>query len=107
MVLRKLTECELQVMKIIWEKEREMNLQEILKEVNLKYGKDWKPQTVSTFLARLVRKGYLNMYRSGRTFLYTPIVEENVCFHNYVLHSAIIWCDGDKQQYIKKIQIQV
>ena len=89
MALKRLTECELQVMKVIWRNEGEMNLQEILKEVTLKYGKDWRPQTVSTFLARLVKKGYLNVYRSGRTFLYTPIVEENVCFQNYVLLSLI------------------
>lgn len=71
-----LTECEQLVMKVIWGSEVELTLPDIVKNVNETYGKDWKPQTVSTFLARLVRKNFLNSYRSGRTFFYQPLVSE-------------------------------
>lgn len=47
---------------------------EIMQRVNDKYHKQWKPQTVSTFLAHLVQKGYLRHYRQGRTFLYQILV---------------------------------
>ena len=51
--------CERLVMKAIWDTPEEMALQEIMDKVNEENGKSWKPQTVSTFLARLVRKGFL------------------------------------------------
>ena len=54
--------------------EEELSLMEIMQRVNDKYHKDWKPQTVSTFLARLVRKGYLRHYRQGRVFFYQILV---------------------------------
>lgn len=71
-----LTECEQLVMKVIWESEEELTLPDIVKGVNERFGKSWKPQTVSTFLARLVRKNFLTSYRSGRTFFYQPLVSE-------------------------------
>lgn len=73
-MLEKLTECEQQVMKVIWDSGTELSLMEIVRSVNDKYHKEWKPQTVSTFLARLVRKGYLRHYRQGRVFFYQILI---------------------------------
>lgn len=36
---------------------------------------NWKPQTVKTLLARLVKKGVLAYESEGRRFHYTPVVE--------------------------------
>ena len=55
MTLASLTDCEQLVMKTVWDAEEELSLMEIMQRVNDRYHKDWKPQTVSTFLARLVR----------------------------------------------------
>lgn len=74
----RLTECEQLVMKVIWDAEDELSLMEVLDRVNAKFDKDWKPQTVSTFLARLVKKEYLRHYRDGRQFFYrieVPLAE--------------------------------
>ncbi len=73
-VFLKLTECEELVIKTIWDAGEELNLMEIMSRVNNKYHKTWKPQTVSTFLARMVRKGYLRHYRQGRVFFYQILV---------------------------------
>ena len=70
----KLTTCEELVMKIIWDASEELSLMEIMQRANKKYHKEWKSQTVSTFLARLVRKGYLRHYRQGRVFFYQILV---------------------------------
>ena len=72
--MERLTECEELVMKIVWDAGEELSLMEIMQRVNDKFRKDWKPQTVSTFLARLVRKGYLKHYRQGRVFFYQILV---------------------------------
>ena len=71
-----LTKSEEVVMKCIWNSEVELALSDVTANVNNDFGKDWKPQTVSTFLARLVRKEYLSFYRKGRYFFYQPLVKE-------------------------------
>lgn len=70
----KLSECEEQVMIVIWNSKEAPDLQMALKDVNVRFEHEWKPQTVSTFLARLVKKGYLSMERRGRYCYYTPTV---------------------------------
>ena len=74
MTLENLTDCEQLVMKTVWDSEEELSLMEIMQRVNDKYHKEWKPQTGSTFLARLVRKGYLRHYRQGRVFFYQILI---------------------------------
>ena len=46
--------CEKLVMKVIWDSTEELALQEVMDGVNHENGKNWKPQTVSTFLSRLI-----------------------------------------------------
>ncbi len=72
--MEKLTACEELVMKTVWDAGEELSLMEIMQRVNDKYHKEWKPQTVSTFLARLVRKGYLRHCRQGRVFFYQILI---------------------------------
>ena len=72
--MKPLTKCEAQVMEIILSTGEHYCMQEILEIINTKYKKDWKAQTVSTFLARLVKKSYLTMKREGRTFFYYPTI---------------------------------
>ena len=76
MLDKKLTPIEEKVMMIIWDSDEKPHLSEIVKEINERYGKDWRPQTISTYLAHLVRKNYLTMRRSGKVFLYHPEVTE-------------------------------
>ena len=63
MKFTKITEMEQLVMKCIWTSDEDMSLPNVMGIANGKYKKDWKPQTVSTYLSHLVKKGYLNFYR--------------------------------------------
>lgn len=71
-----LSKCEEQVLSVIWSAEEKLALNEIRDRVNTRYGHEWKPQTVSTFLVRMVKKGILNAERSGRYILYTPNISQ-------------------------------
>ena len=71
-----LTNCETLVMNTVWDAERDLDLTDITQRVNEAYNKKWRPQTVSTFLARLVKKGYLRHYRQGRAFYYQILVSQ-------------------------------
>ena len=74
--MEELTTAESMVMKTIWDHPHEMALQEIMKLTNETYGKDWKSQTVSTYIAKLVKKGFLRMNQSGRNATYEIIIPE-------------------------------
>lgn len=72
--LYRMSECEEKVMMVIWTVKEEQSLCEIVKEVNLRFQKEWRPQTVSTFLKRLVEKEYLTTERRGQYTYYYPTV---------------------------------
>lgn len=71
-----LTNIEMLMMKCIWDSEEELSLSPLVEMVNKRYHKDWRPQTISTYLAHLVKKDYLTMRRFGKVFLYQPKVSQ-------------------------------
>ena len=98
-----MTDCELLVMKCIWDTPEELTLPDIVTLVNEKFKKDWKPQTVSTFLARLVRKGFLEMYRKGRLFLYHPKVSEKDYRGNVIKECVSFWSNDDAGLFLSAL----
>lgn len=96
MYKKDITDSEMLVLKVIWDSGRDdLTLPEVVEAVNAKFGRNWKPQTVSTFLKKLVQKNFLEMYRIGRLFCYRPLVLEpdykRIVFRNYLN----FWNDGD------------
>lgn len=89
-----LTECEVFVMKAIWASDEAMSIQEITAKINQTFHKDWKVQTVSTFLSRAVKKGYLEMQRSGRTFYYYPMVTQEEYGKREIVKCVENWSGG-------------
>lgn len=98
-----LTDCELLVMKVIWESEERLSLIQIMDQVNGKYHKTWKSQTVSTFLGRIVRRGFLAMERKGRQFFYTPLVSEEEYGKQEILHCLEFWCTGRADVFVANL----
>ena len=78
MKIEKLTESEELVMRAIWDNRKDPELKDVAERVNDVYGKSWKPQTVSTFLAKLVRKNYLKMKRTGKIYTYTVLISADM-----------------------------
>ena len=72
--VRRLSDAEEMIMTIIWRAQEDLALMDIRKRVNSEYDKQWKPQTVSTFLHRLREKGFLRSYRAGRQTYYQPVI---------------------------------
>ncbi|MBO5033291.1 MAG: BlaI/MecI/CopY family transcriptional regulator [Lachnospiraceae bacterium] len=98
--LEELTDCETLVMKVIWESEEVMSVQEITSRINQRYHRDWKIQTVSTFLSRAVKKGYLDMKRKGRTFHYYPKVTEEAYGRREITKCVDVWGGGKLENLI-------
>lgn len=74
--MEKLTESEELVMKAVWDCKKEPVVSDVLHQLIDVYGKDWKQQTVSTFLAKLVRKNYIKLHRNGKIYTYEILVSE-------------------------------
>lgn len=98
-----LTDCEQQVMKCIWRADRDLTMMEIVDRVNKAFNKTWKPQTISTFLSRLVKKDFLNMYRQGRLFYYQSLIPENSYSQHVMNQNVEFWFDGDASKFVEAI----
>lgn len=92
--MEELTNCETLVMKVIWNSEEALSIQEITNAVNTAYQKEWKVQTVSTFLSKMVKKGYLNMQRKGRYFFYYPLITEEEYGRKEIKRCVDFWGKG-------------
>lgn len=98
-----LTESEKVTMKCVWDLGDGARLANIMALANEKYHKEWKPQTVSTFLGKLVRKNYLEQYREGRYFYYRILISRHD-YRCYMLRQDMeFWNDGDMGMFIDEL----
>lgn len=97
---KQLTAAETIVMKCIWDADHEMSLAEIVKNANENYGKDWKPQTVSTYLAKLCQKGYIRMKRAGRMITYEILISEEDYKSEQAREFVSFWNGGSIKQFL-------
>lgn len=104
MQIKNLTACEQLVMKTVWDAEKELGLMEITQGVNKTFDKDWKPQTVSTFLARLVKKGYLKSYRQGRVFFYQILVSQEDYVREMAERFIAFWHQGSVETFLASLK---
>ena len=74
MKLQSLAGAEEEVMRKIWELAVPVTSNMLLEAFSEEKG--WKTQTISTFLSRLVSKGYLTAEKHGTAKIYTPTISE-------------------------------
>ena len=63
-------------MELLWETGRSMSSKAILDYFNEHCGKDWKKQTLNTFLSSLFQNGFIDRTSEERRYLYAPAVME-------------------------------
>jgi len=83
---------ESEIMRVIWQSDGEITVAPLLNELS-NVGKQWKSNTVVTFLSRLVEKGLLTVEKKGRNNIYTAVMNEEE-FRNHQLESFI------KEEYL-------
>ena len=67
-----LSKTEYELMEFFWDNPGEKSFKEILEYFNNVKGKNWKKQTLSTFLTILQNRGYLKADMSKKKYLYSP-----------------------------------
>ena len=74
MKLTKITDAEMEIMKIIWKENKQITTAEILEK--LPKENSWKTTTVMTLVTRLIEKGILSVIKVGKLNHYSPKVTE-------------------------------
>ncbi len=72
----KISEAEWEVLRVLWEKET-CTASEVIEA--LANNTDWKPTTVKTLLARLVKKKAIGFREIDRTYSYFPLITQSEC----------------------------
>lgn len=103
MSMNSLTESEKVTMKCVWELGDGSRLAQIMALANENYKKNWKPQTVSTFLGKLVKKGYIEQYRKGRYFSYKILIDRHDYRCEMLRKDMEFWNDGDMDMYLSEL----
>jgi BlaI family transcriptional regulator, penicillinase repressor len=65
-----ISDAEWSVMKVLWQR-HPLTSRDVVDA--LASEKSWKPKTIHTLLARLVRKGALDAKKQGREYQFTPV----------------------------------
>lgn len=71
--MKRLPDTELEVMKALWATGPDTS-RAVLEDRLASFG--WAANTINTYLARLMDKGFVAARREGRSNLYTPLVEQ-------------------------------
>ncbi len=98
-----LTDSEELVMKSVWDTGHEPVLSEVVDRVNSAYGKDWRPQTVSTFLAKLVGKKYLKLQRNGKIYTYKILITEEAYKQKLYQHHISFWNHNSMKEFVTEM----
>lgn len=71
-----LTDTEYEIMSIFWEKKAPLTFGEIQKICSAELQKDWKKQTLNTYLSKLVSSGLLAVKKDGTKNKYYAEIEK-------------------------------
>ena len=69
----RISDAELEVMKVLWEARRELPVTMIREKLQERKG--WEPTTIKTLVSRLAGKGVISQEKCG-VFYYKPLVTE-------------------------------
>lgn len=97
-----ISECELLVMKCIWDAGDSLTCQEIVGVLKTKYNIVYKDTTVYTFLNNLKEKGFVESYRRGVTFF--KAARDEVEFRNQqLLQKEKFWFGGSTAKLVSAL----
>ena len=74
MKLTRISDAEMEIMKIIWKENKQITTADILEK--LPKENSWKTTTVMTLVTRLIEKGILDVTKIGKLNHYSPKVTE-------------------------------
>ena len=92
----RISDAELEVMKVLWEARRELPVTVIREKLQERKG--WEPTTIKTLVSRLSGKGVISQEKCG-VFYYKPLVTEQE-YNDWVTNNLV---DKVYQGNVKKL----
>lgn len=74
MPLKALSDTELYILEYLWDINEPQTFAQLMNYFTTIEKKDWKKQTLNTFLLHLTQKGYLTLSSTGTRRLYAPSI---------------------------------
>lgn len=97
-----LSSCEKMVLSCIYEYQRRNevapDLTSILEMANAKFEKDWKVQTVCTFLTRMEKKGLITIEKRRRNSRYIPVISREEYLRQVFGEVSKLYFNDNKKQ---------
>ncbi|MDE7038241.1 MAG: BlaI/MecI/CopY family transcriptional regulator [Lachnospiraceae bacterium] len=78
-----ITTTEREIMDYLWSADHKITFRELLSYCNTELGKNWKKQTLSTYLIHLQKAGLIDVDNSKKNYLYYPACTKNEYHHRW------------------------
>ena len=78
-----LTSTEMEIMEFLWSQEKDVSFKEILTYANEKLHRDWKRQTLSTYLKNLQMAGLVRAQDSKKNYSYYAACTKEEHIHRW------------------------
>ena len=78
-----ISETEFLILNYLWSQSEPKTFSQIMEHFNSCEKKDWKKQTLNTFLLRLTKKGYLIADKNAGRALYSPSISSEEYHQQY------------------------
>ncbi len=90
---RLVSDTELAVLKVLWDL-GQGSVRDVLAAAEREEERDWAYTTVQTLLNRLQEKGFVQSEKSGRAFVFRPVVSRDDLLGRSLTELASRVCDG-------------
>lgn len=77
-----LSQNELYILEFLWKENTPQGFANILSYFNSVTNKNWKKQTMSTYITRLIKAGFIKTDHSGTKLQYYPAITRNDYYQN-------------------------
>ncbi len=91
---RELSDCETMIMKLVWDSDEDIAVQQLITNMKEVFGKEYARTTMVTFLKKIADKGYISSYRIGRAAYVHAEKDVDTYSKNMLLEEMDFWYEG-------------
>ena len=95
-----LSRTEFDIMEFLWRSPKALTFGEILNYFNENCGKNWKKQTLNTYLSSLKKLGLIEMGEHTTGYGYYPVCSKNNFIHQWTKKFVKNFFDGSLSKFI-------
>ena len=98
-----LSTCESMIMKVIWDAQEDIAVQELIRELGIRFDKHYARTTVVTFLHKMAEKGYVSTYRKGKAAFVHAEKREKDYKNKLLREQTDFWFGGKPSKLIASL----